>query len=81
MSKSRIIYVLNETEKDGSSSIIGVFDKSELNEEKLSEYYDNSLIIKETIDIQDSGIVWQKRIIVNGIYGLLTMQYFIVGEY
>ena len=57
-----IIYVLNETERDGSAHTIGVFDSPNISDEKLKEYYGSDMNVLEYFDIRDSGLEWQKKI-------------------
>ena len=40
-----IVYVLNETEEDGSAVTIGVFDSPDIGVEKLKEYYGNEITV------------------------------------
>lgn len=75
-----IAYVLNETEKDGSAVTIGVFDSPVVSAKKLKEHYGDDLIIVRTIDVRDSGIEWQKNIMVDGVAGVLTLHYFEINE-
>jgi len=75
-----ILYVLNETEKDGSAVTVGVFDYSSIELEKLSEYYGNEYTEVEHIDIEDSGLEWQKRIICDGEEVILTLHNFTLNE-
>ncbi len=75
-----IAYVLNETENDGSVSTLGVFDSPDIDSSKLSEYYGNGLKVIETLDIRDSGLEWQKKIMVDGVPSILTLHYFEINE-
>ena len=75
-----IIYVLNETEKDGSAHTIGVFDSPNVTDDKLKEYFGDDMIVLEYLDIRDSGLEWQKRVMVDGVTGVLTLHYFELNE-
>lgn len=75
-----IVYVLNETEEDGSAVTIGVFDSPDIGVEKLKEYYGNEITVVEYLDIRDSGIEWQKRIMVDSDIAILTLHYFELNE-
>lgn len=76
----KIAYVLNETEKDGSVSTIGVFDSPKVTTKKLKEYYGSGLVVVNTLDIRDSGLEWQKNITVDGVTHILTLHYFEINE-
>lgn len=74
------VYVLNETEKDGSSSTVGVFDYSDIGREKLEWYYGHHYQEVSHMDIQDSGLEWQKRIVCDENEIVLTLHYFRMNE-
>ncbi len=76
----KMVYVLNETENDGSSSTLGVFDSPKISNKTLQGYYGNGLEITNTQDIRDSGLEWQKNIMVDGVAGILTLHYFSINE-
>ncbi len=74
------VFVLNETEQDGSAETIGVFDSPKISVDTLKGYYGPRLRVMETTDVRDSGIEWQKKIMVDGVETVLTLHYFTVGE-
>ncbi len=74
------MFVLNETEQDGFATTVGVFDSPDVSDQKLAEYYGDEMEVVEMLDVRDSGIEWQKRIMVNGVGRILTLHYFTVGE-
>ena len=74
------MFVLNETEQDGSATTVGVFDSPDISDATLAKYYGDELEVVEMRDVRDSGIEWQKKILVNGVGGILTLHYFTVGE-
>ena len=76
---SKQLYVLMDTDNTGGGFPLGVFDSPDISDDTLSEYF-GKFTTKETIDIRDSGLEWQKTIHSSAGKSVLTLHYFNLNE-